>query len=388
MAENLKGALYGQAIGDAMGAPVEGWSSARILERFANHKFRTFLPPTHSGDPKTGKGNGRITDDTLMAEALILAYQDARDHLDAYGYNEYVLPHVMGVKVWVPEYQRTMNLWDRLFYPEKYPWMRLAISNVDPRVAGVGNTVNCGVAMWMIPVGAVNAGDPFAAYQEAAAIGAAHNESFAVEAGAVMAAASAAAFGRDASIPRVLEAAEGMSRDGTHDAIVAAVNASDPGDDLVAFVARVREAVAAYDQREGHVSDDRPLKVSKVCDVGRPSRTASIEELPVALAALRYGEGDFAKTIRAAVFYGRDCDSIAGMACGLYGAVLGARAIPVGLRRASDKANQRNFGRLAASFAMVIREILEQDIRRYRSRRRSIASLAGVKRRPQRAGAG
>lgn len=359
--DKLEGSLYGQAIGDAMGAPVEGWSPDRIKSEFADHDFGSFLPPTHGGDPNRGKGSGRITDDTLMAEALILAYVDAGEHLDAYGYADFVLPHVQGLKVWVPEQQREMNLFDRLWHPEKYPWMRIAMGNVDPRSAGVGNCVNCGVAMWMIPAGAINAGNPDAAYQEAAAIGLAHNESFAVEAGAVMAAAAAAAFGADAAIEDVVSAAERLSRDGTHGATIAAVAAADPGDDLDTFISRVRTAVRPFDQREGHVPDDSPLALAAASDIGRPSRLASIEELPVALAVLKYGAGAFMKTLRAGVCYGRDCDSIAGMVCGLYGAVYGRTALPQALCADADAANRRDFSALAKKFSDTIVAIAAKD---------------------------
>ena len=81
--------------------------------------------------------------------------------------------------------------------------------------------MNCGVAMWMMPVGAVNAGDPLAAYNEAVALGLAHNESYAVEAGAVMAAAAAEAFSADATIASVLDTVQWIARDGTRNAIEA-----------------------------------------------------------------------------------------------------------------------------------------------------------------------
>lgn len=171
-----------------MGAPVEGWSPERIQQRFGTHDLKTFLPPTHSGDPATGKGDGRITDDTLMIEALIRAYQKAGMHLDAYGYEQFVLPEIATTPVWVPERQREMPILERLWWPEKFPWMRLVHGHADPRQAGVGNCVNCGVAMWTMPVGAMNAGDPEGAYAEATALGLAHNESFAIEAAGVMAA--------------------------------------------------------------------------------------------------------------------------------------------------------------------------------------------------------
>ena len=277
--------------------------------------------------------------------------------------------------MWVPERGREMDLWDRVFYPEKYPWLRLTFSNADPRTAGIGNMVNCGVAMWVMPVGAVNAGDPRAAYQEAAVMGAAHNESFAVEAGAVMAAVAAEALSPGSSVESVLRVAQELARDGTRDAIVAAIGAADAGDDLRAFIANVRQAVAPFDQREGHVRGDGFTLVASVGDVGRPSRVMSIEELPVALAALKYGDGDFIRTIRSSVIYGRDCDSIAGMSCCLYGALFGTASLPQDLRSAVDQANRRNYGALARGFAETVLRILEKDQQDFEGRQRAI--LAG-----------
>jgi ADP-ribosylglycohydrolase len=84
--EEVAGAMFGHATGDAMGAPVEGWSPEAIADRFGDHALEEFLPPTHRGDPATGKGAGRVTDDTLMAEALVRGYASSRSHMDAYGY--------------------------------------------------------------------------------------------------------------------------------------------------------------------------------------------------------------------------------------------------------------------------------------------------------------
>lgn len=364
------GALIGGAIGDGMGAPVEGWGAEQILENFADWDFTKFIPPQGwDGTSHYWKGNGRITDDTLMVEALMDAYIGAGAHLDAYGYAEHLLPRVVNKVVWVPEYQKEMPIFERLWVPEKYPRWRLEYNNADPRTAGVGNMCNCGVAMWIMPVGAVNAGDPQAAYQEAAAIGHAHNESFAVEAAAVLAAAFAEAFATN-EIDSVIDAAIDLSQDGTRRACQASVNAADPGDALGDFIRNVRAAVAPYDQRTEHTTDDRPLTVVKgePSDVGRPSRVMSIEELPVALAVLKYGKGDLLKTLRAGVCYGRDCDSIAGMACGLLGALDGPGQLPVSLTEALAKTNRRDFKDLAQRFARIAQAIFLSDRERFARR--------------------
>ncbi len=367
--DRLKGALYGGAIGDAMGAPVEGRASEKSVPDFGSHDFTTFIPPEHGGDPRYGKGSGRITDDTLMVEAAIAAYGDAAGHLDAYGYAEILKPVITGRPVWISERQAEATLSSRLAPAEQYPLMRLGPCNAEPRTAGMGNLVNCGFAMWAMPIGAVNAGDPEAAYQEAVLVGSAHNESFALEAGAVMAACAAEALAPGADIPAVLDVAARLSRGGTHAAIVDACDAADPEDDLADFVRKTIRAIAPYNPAEGLRLEGAGRGVS---DVGLPSRTASIEELPAALAALRWGDGDFVKTLRGSVCYGRDADSIAGMAAALLGAVLGRSGLPDGLCREVDEANRREYGRLAEEFAGTIRAIARGDGERATRRAESI----------------
>ena len=67
---HLLGCLLGVAIGDGMGGPIEGLTAAEIARRFPTWDWTTFLP-TQEWQPK---GHGRITDDTLMTEALMRAY--------------------------------------------------------------------------------------------------------------------------------------------------------------------------------------------------------------------------------------------------------------------------------------------------------------------------
>lgn len=355
------GALAGGAIGDAMGAPVEGWGPDRIAARFPEPAVDAFLPPTQvAPDGTYGKGAGRITDDTLMTEALIDGYVAAGDHLDAHGWAAHVLPQMCDRNVFVPERQREMPIIERLWWPEKYPFIRLRHANADPRTAGVGNAVNCGVAMYAWPTGAVYAGDPAGAYAEAAAWGQVHNESFAVEAAAVMAAASAAAI--SGGTAAALAAARDLARDGTGMAIAAALAAVDPADSWKKAIVRIREAIAPFDQRTSHTSDDRPLMdVPAVSDIGRPSRLMSIEELPAALAALAWGGDDWRRVLGLAVWYGRDNDSIAGMALSLWGAAHGVEALPQGLIAESQRVNRRDYRTIAARLAEVARRIQAAD---------------------------
>lgn len=347
--QKVQGALYGTAIGDGMGGPVEGFEPERIAEGFGDWDFARFIPP-QDWPPK---GDGRITDDTLMVEALIRAYLARRGHLDAYDFREYLVPEYARTIVWVPERQCDMPLLERMNSIEKFSWMRLAHYGADPRVAGVGNAIHCGYAMFVMPIGAINAGDPRGAYQEACAFGLAETTSYAVEGGAVLAAAYAEAMAHDATLTSVLATGYDTARDGTAAAIQAVYQVTDPADDLPDFIAKVRAAFLPFcPKRRPHGVPDMPLRGTR--PMNAPSDILAIEEVPVALACLRYGDGDYLKTLRASVRYGRDCDTIAGMASGLYGALYGVASLPDALRTASDAANRRDYADMGRQFTQVI----------------------------------
>ena len=368
-AAKLAGALYGGAIGDGMGAPVEGWAHADIWQRYGTHDFHRFLPINTVPHPIWGaKGDGRITDDTLMTEVLIHAYLDRRDHLEALDYAEVMHPLMRARDVFVPEQQRAIPLWERLAGAEQLPWLKMAM-NQDPRQAGLGNAVNCGLAMWMMPVGAVNAGDPVGAYREALLLGVAHNSSYALEAGAVMAAATAAALGANATVDAVLDTALTVSRDGTHFAIVDCLAAVHVGQTIPEFVRAVQEAFEPYAPQHPHPRRNPGLTVT---DHNLPSRVSSIQELPAALAAFKYGQGDFLTTLAAAVFHGCDTDSIAAMAATLSGALHGLESIPTALRNHANQVNRRDFNELAQQFAGVCVEMHASDARRFLARTRAL----------------
>ncbi|MFY3739385.1 ADP-ribosylglycohydrolase family protein, partial [Escherichia coli] len=79
---------------------------------------------------------------------------------------------------WVPELDREALVIECLFYPEKWIFHRLQLAACDPRQGGVGNMVNCGAAMYAAPIGAINACNPEAAYQEAINFTQGHQQSY------------------------------------------------------------------------------------------------------------------------------------------------------------------------------------------------------------------
>lgn len=247
--DRTTGALIGAAVGDALGGPVEGWTPEAISERhggrvqgivepFYKEEWRTARPiaPYHKGD-------GHVTDDTLMTHALIRVYETVRDHLDAYSVADHLVPDLMGTPRWIPELEAEALPLQRIFLAEKWIVARLHYGHVDPREAGVGNIVNCGAAMYMAPVGLVNAGSPANAYAEALDIAGAHQSSYGREAAAVFAAAVAAACKPGATPDSVVGDVLGLAKDGTRAAIEAVCEVAAAHDGFESALKPLREAV-------------------------------------------------------------------------------------------------------------------------------------------------
>ncbi|MEU6522301.1 ADP-ribosylglycohydrolase family protein [Streptomyces sp. NPDC046924] len=372
--ERITGALVGAAVGDALGGPVEGYSPEQIAERHGGRvhgvvgpwngdAWRTARPiaPYHKGD-------GHVTDDTLMTHALVRVYTRVRDHLDAHAVADHLVPDLMGTPRWIPELEAEALPLQRIFLAEKWLVARIHYGHVDPREAGSGNIVNCGAAMYMAPVGLVNAANPAGAYAEALDVAGAHQWSYGREAAGVLAAAVAAACAPGASADSVVDACLSLAKDGTREAIERVCEEASRHPDFESALRPLREAVAPYDT----VGPDYR---SPSLGARRPSRLHSVEELPVALGMVVVARGDFRQAVLGAVNYGRDCDSIATMA----GAVTGALGSPVpeDWAKTVADASRLDLWAPAAALTAVTCEVFARDVSRRRAHEQAFAELGG-----------
>ncbi|MFI8964597.1 ADP-ribosylglycohydrolase family protein [Streptomyces sp. NPDC053493] len=377
--DRITGSLVGAAVGDALGGPVEGYTPEQILERHGGRvtgvvgpwngdAWRTARPvaPYHKGD-------GHVTDDTLMTHALIRVYEKVRDHLDAYAVADHLVPELMGRTVWIPELEAEALPLQRVFLAEKWIVARLHYGHADPREAGTGNIVNCGAAMYMAPVGLVNAAHPAGAYAEALDVAGAHQSSYGREAAGVFAAAVAAACAPDATPRSVVDTALSLAKDGTRAAIEAVAEVAARHRDFESALAPLRRAVAPFDS----VGPDYR---APSLDARRPSRVHAIEELPIALGMLLVGEGDYRRTVLGAVNYGRDCDSIATMAGALVGALHGESAVPPAWAKQVAEASRLDLHAPAAALTAVVHEVFARDTARRRAHEAAYATLTGASR--------
>jgi ADP-ribosylglycohydrolase len=366
------GSLVGAAVGDALGFATEEHTTEDIKERYGGWVediVEPFYPdwqtarahaPYHNGD-------GVISDDTVMTQILIKTYLAKRDHLDAFDVDRYMVP-LMRTPTYIPYVEKVTLPELVVWLPEKYMTLRLKFGNVDPREAGVGNTVNCGAAMYMPPVGIINAASPQAAYAEAIEITGAHQCSFGREAAGVFAAAVAEAVRPGASVVSVVEVALNLAKDGTREAIQAVCDAASACRHWKSALPVLRQAVTPYDTME-----DDYLTYGR--DSRRPSRSKSIEELPVALGLLLLADGDYQDSVLGGVNYGRDADSIASMAGALAGALGGLRAIPARWHETVARVSKTELIQPAKDLAALALDIYARDEARLTQRREAMKVL-------------
>ena len=267
------------------------------------------------------KGDGHVTDDTLLTLALVDVYAEVRGHLDAYAIAAHLVPRLIGARQWIPELEAEALLVQRLFLAEKWLVARLHYGHVDPREAGVGNIVNCGAAMYMAPVGIVNAGDPAGAYAEAIDMTGAHQSSYGREAAGVFAAAVAEAMRPGASISTVVDAAVGLAKDGTRQAIEAVADAAARHDEWASALGAAPRCGRPVRHRRARLpvtGARRPPPESYQGDRGAAGRARPAARHRRRLPRVRARR----------VNYGRDADSIATMAGAVTGALGGMAAVP------------------------------------------------------------
>ncbi len=358
MRDKIRGSLIGVALGDAWGAPVEKLTPEKIREiygvidslDFEHYRAKSL---TH------GKGYGRVTDDTLMTILLCEVYSEQKRHLDAYS----IFPMVKKIyfdEIWVPEFQKNMPLIERLFYPEKYIFLSNYLASRDPRSGGVGNMVNCGAAMYMTPIGLVNACDPAAAYNEAISFASAHQTSYGLEAAGVFAACVAQAMVPDTKVEDIIDVAIDLAKDGTKMAIKEIKDAVSCIEDKNDSASVFHNIIGRYSPLGDDLFRD-PDAVGKPTENYTPSRLKSIEELPIALGYILLHQGDLKKSLIGGVNSGRDTDSIGVMIGSIIGAMKGIDAIDASLVEKLNEANGCDFLKIGDDFYETVVKIQQDD---------------------------
>lgn len=314
------GALYGLAIGDALGMPTQMLSRDRILERFgplagfeaadADHPIAASMPA------------GSITDDTEQALLLAGILVDNGGHVDARTFAQALIE-------WEDRMRERGSL--DLLGPTTKRAVAAILDGASIEEAGRYGDTN-GAAMRVTPVGLVVGSADLAALVDRVveASRVTHNTGVAISGAAAVAAAVSAGIGGGTvteSIRMAVAAAElGASRGHW----VAAANVARRIEWAVGLVDPVDPARSSHDIYEL---------------VG--TSLATQESVPAAFGILATHPSDPWAACLAAASLGGDCDTIAAIGGAIGGACLGVGAFPAEAVATIRSVNDLDLERLA-----------------------------------------
>jgi ADP-ribosylglycohydrolase len=324
---HARGALYGLAIGDALGMPTQLLTRAEVTGRWG--PLLAGFEPAPPGHPiADGMPAGSVTDDTEQAVLL------ARLLISGHG------------EISPREWASALVDWERdmaargsqdLLGPSTKRAVAALLAGTAPEEAGLGGTTN-GAAMRITPVGIAfpldGAMEVLLAHVRQASL-ITHNTLVAM-AGAAAIAAAVSAGVDGAQVPGAVDAAIR--------AATAAANQSgrvpdgEPGTDIAA---RIEWAVAQAHGRSPQAAAD--FITGKV-----GTSLATAESVPAAFAVLAAAGDDPWQACLLAASLGGDSDTIAAMAGAVAGACHGMSAFPAHAIAAID-ANGLNLADLADS---------------------------------------
>lgn len=381
-ADRVKGVVFGTAYGDAMGAVVEKMTFNEIHEKYGRVEttMTKWWKADWSEDKRLGRmrGEGIVTDDTLMTLALMNVYGIERRHLDAYDLANEFVKEISFRPKYIPELGKVAMVMDRLFYPEKHIFNRHVLANCEPREGGYGNMVNCGAAMYISPIGIVNACNPKAAYDEAILFASGHQVSYGLEAAGVLAACVAKAFEPGVTVEEIIQTALMYAKDGTKQAIQDLCDTARSLKPIKHNRSEVVGQLHAVMAKYSPMGDDVNRSIHKVgipSNHYTPSRLFSIEELPLALAYIILHDGDLLEAVKDGVSSGRDTDSIGVMAGAILGAMHGVAAIPQAEIAVIEQINKQEIEKHCDAFIEAASFIIEQDLELSNRRQQQIRSI-------------
>jgi ADP-ribosylglycohydrolase len=281
-----RGALFGAAVGDAMGAPLEGRSATQIREQY-------------------GRVTGFVSDAT-----------SGTDDTDFTLFNAYLLA-TYGKSITLEQVESEWR--DKLLGPARAyrPGGFSDVISTRNLTAGVRAPLSGafnhqmwsdGVAMAIGAAGIVGAGQPHLAARLAVTLGSVSNARDGIAAAQAVAAAIAVAM--VGASPREM--------------LAAGVNAAPPD----SWTGRVlRRAVSVASGR-----DDLDVTLERLAEdvvVGWwPWADLAPEAVALAFGSFAAAQGDFRRVVPAAISLGRDADTIGAMAGAMAGAYGGRDAIP------------------------------------------------------------
>jgi ADP-ribosylglycohydrolase len=349
--QRAAGALYGLAIGDALGMPTQSLPRAEIVARYGPLVGR-FEPGPPDHPLAAGLPAGSVTDDTEQAVLLGWLLIETAGRPDG--------AELAGRLVAWEDRMRARGSLD-LLGPSTRQAIAALAAGAPPGHAGRHGTTN-GAAMRITPVGIATPADDLELLVDrvVAASEVTHNTSVALAGAAAVAAAVSAGLagagrgGAGRGGAGRGGAGRGGAGAGMRSVIGAAVQAARRAAARGHWVAAADVAARI----EWATRLTAGLAVADVIDVVYRlvgTSLATQESVPAAFAVLAASPGDPWLACRVAASLGGDCDTIAAMTGAIAGAWHGVGAFPEPARQAVDQVNDLGLGELAAGL-LAIRE--------------------------------
>lgn len=329
--DKVYGAVIGGAIGDSLGAPVEGWQYSEIREKYG--RLTELIPNTQFNHYSEA---GRITDDTTLRQYLSLAIVRKGGRVT-----------VDDVAVVLKE---KMNV--NRFWLNEHIVMTKLKAGMNPFDIGRG-CIPAGCAiMGISPIGIINAGNPAQAYQDGLCVASINQDLAERDCAATMAAGVAAAFIPEATVESIIEAMQNNCSFVVWRAMQFALKIARETGCVDGFIERFYETrldwMAALPDGEFRI--DRYFSPS------------ALEILPASVGLFYLLNGDVNQCIIEGGSFGRDCDTIGGVVGALAGAYQGASAIRQDWIDLSEEANKSFFVELEGDERYNFRSMSERMV--------------------------
>ncbi len=332
--ERAAGALYGLAIGDALGMPTQSLPRAQIVASYGP-LLQAFEPAPPGHPIAAGRPAGAVTDDTEQAILLAQLIIDGGGTVDAAGLARRLL-------AW-EESMRARGSLD-LLGPSTRRAISALLAGADIDQAGSSGVTN-GAAMRITPVGiAAPSADPGGLVDRVVeASRATHNTGVALAGAAAVAAAVSAGID-GAQVP-----------DASRLAVAAAQRAARRGHWVAAadVASRITWATGLAAELAGRPGGlDASAVIAAVYTLVGTS-LATQESVPAAFAVLAACPDEPWLACRIAASLGGDCDTIAAMTGAIGGACHGLAAFPESARATVAEVNDLHLDQLAADLLAV-----------------------------------
>lgn len=309
------GCLIGGAIGDALGAPVEGWTHQQITEEYGTfEEFKQYYMPYSNTEA------GTVTSDTAMRHYLCLAIVENNGRVTPIEFADVLREHLNPDRVWITQ---------------EIILKKLSTGD-DPWSTGRGSIPDNKATSAITPVGIVNAGNPSQAYQDGFNIASMFQDNYHRHMTATVAAGIAEAVMPNSTIESIIATMVEHSTGLATRAIDIAMGFAEDAESIKALIDRLYDHF--LDWRWPAVQWDRE-KYYK----GEIFSASNLETVPVAIAILSHCNGEVNQSIIEGISYGRDSDAIGTLAGSLAGALHGADEIREEWRAKCEDRNQDFF---------------------------------------------